>query len=644
MKKLIALTVFFLLLGAWFTWQGCKQSDNDDDPNPPGDEWTTEDQQTQDQIVSLQDEASEVFEEYLLTMDTASAIAELAQWFQTDPEVEWAVANSQGVAVEYKSGILSGIFIDPLDEPLGDPDLDMSIGRITEDDNPESVMKVMPNHKKVLLYNAHYFERKQYTDAIISDYNANLPRVGMSLAPGDIYLDEKANIDVLKNLSGYGYIHFYSHGLAWPDDMNLSEVYLMTGEPININTNAKYKQDVKAKKIIFLKFHKTGRHHYFVSPQYVMEHNDLSQDTVLFFGGFCYGFLGSWKQITEKTAAGAWVGADWSVLTDWNSSWARGMVYWLTKKPADVALSVNDWYTGTPDIPKNYTYDNRVVTIKLHGRGDIAFWKKVTASIQPTASGGAPVVNPGHINEPYTFRANTTGAQSDDLKFTWNFGDGTPEQDVLQIDEVSHTWTTAGNFTLTVDITDIATQELLDSDTADVVILPDQDILAILHGIKHVEFQLNSGEGNHYFNDGSVCWDSDFYVSSNDLDASGGHITWDGPNFTASGSYFYDNKDITISGTVSADGNTLQYLKATRWYHDNQYHTNDSLVVELSNLPLSSVVPAYPLVKYEVQGPTSQNYITSLFFMKEKEWQSYLYYTHSDWENVWVTVNFIVAR
>ena len=40
------------------------------------------------------------------------------------------------------------------------------------------------------------------------------------------------NLEFFTQLSGYGIIHIYSHGMAWPDDEHIQEVYVMTGEPV----------------------------------------------------------------------------------------------------------------------------------------------------------------------------------------------------------------------------------------------------------------------------------------------------------------------------------------------------------------------------------------------------------------------------
>lgn len=639
MKKAIVILPLSLLFIALFSWQSCKQSN---DPDPTGDEWTGEVQQSYEHIEDLLEQSGDVFENYLLTMDTAEAKEALADWFRTDPEVEKVTVSEQGVNVEYKIGIWGGVMIDPLRDMSADRVAASCIPDSKQEVGINSPLKAIPNYKKAFMYSPAYDEFATYSDAIYNQHTSELPKAGMELGTAGWVKNENASLESLKSLSGYGYIHFDSHGLAFPKPDDIKEVYLMTGEKTNVTKTKAYWTEMKAKEIVILYYGVTHRVHYFVSPAYLTRHNDFSKDTVLFYGGFCFGYLGSWKNLVDKCAAGVYVAADWSVNAKFCGDWAEEMVEFLCNKNATSPNTVEKWYNSSTALPRFYTNaQGRKVTIKFNGRGDVAFWKKVTASIQPVNGSGEPISQPGKKNQPYSFKCPLTGASTKSVSFEWNFDDGSALTVVSQDSSVTHTWADDGSFQMKVDVKDLATNEVLARDTVSVTILPDVDILGILHGIKHVEIWMTSGNGNHYFDDGSICWDSDLYEGSTQL---AGGIAWDGRNFSAAGSYFYNNKDVTISGMVTADGSVLEYLKVTRWYHAGQFYTNDSLIIEVANIPLKSVVPQYPLVDYQVLGATAQNHISRLFYMKEKEYNVYKYYSHSDWEDFRLTVNFITAR
>ena len=70
-----------------------------------------------------------------------------------------------------------------------------------------------------------------------------MPEVGFTLK--SIYKNQDASLDRFTQLSGNGIIHVYSHGLAYPDEKNIQEVYLKTGEIANLSSTQKYWGDIK---------------------------------------------------------------------------------------------------------------------------------------------------------------------------------------------------------------------------------------------------------------------------------------------------------------------------------------------------------------------------------------------------------------
>ena len=143
-------------------------------------------------------------------------------------------------------------------------------------------------------------------------YNDIFPRVGFTKP--EIYLNGKATLDLFTSLSGYGIIHIYSHGWAWPSKWNTTEVYLMTGETIDPVTSQKYEKELYDGNIPLIKNHGTFEH-YWLHPDFFASKNNFEKDSTIFYGGFCFSFLGGWPdKILNKSKALAYTGFTWKVL------------------------------------------------------------------------------------------------------------------------------------------------------------------------------------------------------------------------------------------------------------------------------------------------------------------------------------------
>lgn len=256
------------------------------------------------------------------------------------------------------------------------------------------------------MINPTYWERSEYAAPLIQYYLNNcFPKVGFDFPIH--YLNWTGTLDIFSQLSGYGIIHIYSHGAAWPNNKNIQEVYLLTGESASDNTTKKYWNDIKSGNI-FLGLTKVSNSEtanvYWISEKFIASHNDFSKDTVLFYGGFCYSFLGGWDQLYKKFAKGSYFGFDWSVWTDMNANWAKSLIDSLCDTLRRPPYNPEKWMTG-PNPAKSY-YDNddkKTVHIEYVGDATLTLWKesgKVETSpiinITPkTATGGGNVKSDG---------------------------------------------------------------------------------------------------------------------------------------------------------------------------------------------------------------------------------------------------------
>ena len=178
--------------------------------------WPEADKAYHDNVVALQESAAQNFQDWLLTMDSLDAVLQLQAFFLADPSVVTAEIGSQGIAVQYSNGMRGGIFINPEDEFTTDSTVSETNLKMISSEFGE---KSLVNNKKAIFLNPSYWERMEEANNVISNYNQNLPKAGFVLQ--NIYKNAEASVDRFTQLTGYGLIHIYSHGLAWPDKNNL---------------------------------------------------------------------------------------------------------------------------------------------------------------------------------------------------------------------------------------------------------------------------------------------------------------------------------------------------------------------------------------------------------------------------------------
>ncbi|NTW26633.1 MAG: hypothetical protein HGA37_18185, partial [Lentimicrobium sp.] len=340
--------------------------------------WSDEDWTFYHNVIALQDTAAVKWTNWLQTMDSLEAVNELQQFFLSDPSVTSATIGSQGIAVQYSNGIRGGFFLNPQDDPGGDelnlePEMMMPASNLIE--------KSLVKNKKVIFINPHSFDRGEYNQKIKNKYNEVLPKVGFTLKDEDIHNYLGADLKFFTQLSGYGIIHIYSHGMAWPDEEHIQEVYVMTGEIVSDDITEKYQDEIKSGEIIICNAHfgnapygKQYNDLYWISEKFIANKNDFSKDTVLFYGGFCYSMLGNWDQLYKKFAKGSYFGFDWVVRSTYCNNWFASLADSLCDTSAKIPYNAGKWILG-PSIPKSYVDDlGKTVNIRCVGDSSLALW------------------------------------------------------------------------------------------------------------------------------------------------------------------------------------------------------------------------------------------------------------------------------
>ena len=534
MKKFILFALSIVLFTMTFFWTSCGKT---------GDEgWTDDEKASYEEVISLQDEVSNNLDEWFLSMDSLDAINLAQQSFANAPTVSEAFVNSQGIAVQYANGMRGGIYLNPLDG-----ENDKSPASLLDDlqaSNTEGLKSIV-DKRKMILINPHYWERSYFTDQIYSISRSNLNRAGIDLST--FYKNEEATVDRFTELSGYGIIQIYSHGWAWPKKDNITDVYLLTGETANETTSKKYWDELKTGNIPLMKI--AGRNNsYLISERFIEKYNDFSKDTVLFYGGFCYSFLGDWPDLIESFADGAYLGFDWKVYTYRNANWSVNLMALMSDTSANQPMNMETWMNDS-ELEKSYwnAIDQRTVHIYYTGDGNLTLWGDVSVNLFAQSDDGAPVSKPGEAGVAYPFKCEVVSSISE-LEYIWDIGDGSSP--VSASNSVNITWSEDGSYELKVEVKDKSNGKSIGMAKVNVTIGgSSEDVLEFVTSC----FKVNCGFAVEFqFSPpGGLATGIGAYTD----------IEWSGLSF--SGTLEENNmgniSKYTVSGTLSSDGQKISY-------------------------------------------------------------------------------------
>jgi len=581
MKKFPLNLVGVVILFSFFYFTSCKT----DDPQPEGGTWSDADKQSHDQVINVQDEIGENLDDWFQTMDSLDAIHAAYQAFINNENVSSATINTQGIAVQYTNGMRGGLYLNPKDDKseVGAPML------YPEEETNANDLKSLVNQKKMILINPHYFERSFYTDQIYSITGGKLGKVGMELST--FYKNQEATVDRFTELSGYGIIQIYSHGWAWPKQENITDVYLLTGETVSDATSKKYWDELKKGNIPVMKV--AGPNKYLVSPKFIADHNDFSNDTILFFGGFCYSFLGNWPDIIDEFADGAYLGYDWSVYTHKNANWSVNSIALMCDTSMPGPMTLEGWMQDD-QVEKSYwnERDSRTVHIHYAGDGNLKLWDDVSVSLQALSTDGKPVSSPGEANVAYPFKCSVNTTISP-LEYVWDIGDGSSP--VKASNEVNITWSNDGNYKLTVTVLNENTGATLGSASLMITIgSSDSEIVEIAHICQTATNYINGTGVIDGWNFTDISWVVD-------------NLAWDGLNF--SGTSTMNNLTKTINGTLGNNGQTVSFT-VVKEGELLSYDWQIRIALTVEDYPLSTY--QWNSITYELDPPGDVSYVTNL--------------------------------
>ncbi|MFC2121000.1 PKD domain-containing protein [Bacteroidota bacterium] len=555
MKKLFSPALSLLLFLFISSWISCNKTDT---PTLPDEE-----QEAYDHVLHLQNEVDSQLDSWFSSMDSLDAIKMAQQEFANDPAVSAAIISDQGISVQYTNGMRGGLFLNPRDGRSFGDSTKASMNNSQIDSN--NGLKSLVNKNDYRILNPHYYERSEFTDYIATNNSISIQRINYPTAL--ISKDAQCKLDQYADLAKYGIIHFYSHGYAWPKEDSITDVYMMSGETESNSTSAKYREDLDNGNILLIR--SNGHNTYFISKNFIENHNDFSKDTVLFYGGFCYSFLGDWPDIVNSCAQGAYLGFDWSVNTWNNIEWSENLIDKLSDTTFNRPMEIADWMSDT-DLEKFFWHDidEKTVHVLYSGDPSLRLWDKKVELI-PLSEDGAPILVSGLPNVAYPFKCKVI-SNITNLEYVWDIGDGSEPYKTTD-NEVEVSWTQSGEFELSVTVNNKSTGDYIGKESLTAV------IGSITPTWNSVEFKLNyfdaiikevAQPGNiiTYHNDWGVDWTSDDFWHTGRYQNGTFTASWDvdnriiGWSMTGYMELTFNEQLNTISGgTIHANLNNLNH-------------------------------------------------------------------------------------
>lgn len=218
-----------------------------------------------------------------------------------------------------------------------------------------------------------------------------------------------------------------------------------------------------------------------------------------------------------------------------------------------------------------------------------------------------PTNSEGLINTAYQWNV-VTDYTIPNARYEWDFGDGSSKVTVYNSKTAAHTYTTAGNYTIKVDIYDNATGTKIESASTPFRSMEMSPLLAKIRAATC--FTLNA---TIYFSNGSEDTGAIIY-SMGIIDnftvgtVSVQDITWTGINtFTGTRTDTQGSTimTLTVTGSVSLDGQSV----TVEWY-DHEVGTGssswylDDLKVKLENIPITESDGNSYAARYKITNST----------------------------------------
>ncbi|MBE0661337.1 MAG: hypothetical protein IH597_02620 [Bacteroidales bacterium] len=626
MRNINLSTWVLALFTIIFLCNSCKKET--DDP------FDAEAKKAYEAIIALQDSSSIVLAGFEATMDSTAAVEALALWFRGHEYVAWARIGSQGISVSYTNGMFGGIMLDP--ERL---DTDQ-VGNYKQSNEPADTLlpsKNLPSYKKARCINAAMDEFYNIDAYQFNTWKEMLNSIGYECVYN---LNDEVSLDYLKHIRSRndGIISLNSHGYVWPDRTNIQEVYFLTGEESSLHTTKQFYTDLIEQRVIMIK-HKNDKIRYYIAPDFLTKYNDFSKDTILFYGGFCYSFLGNWTSLVNACASGTYFGFDWAVKSDKCAEWAVNLVYYLADMSVDQPNTTEGWMVNSM-IAKHYFSEkyNRNIHILYEGNGAFTLWQpeyNIEGGIEALAQDKAPIMVPGKTCFEYTLKCNVSGQLPQQFYYLWDLDHETAYAMGQNGNEVVGRWGLPGTYTVKAQIRNQANSEVIREFAVEVTI-EDPSYLdnvkaypyfkMVFSNLSGLNITLTNEEtmAGYYYN-----FDTFYFTSP---------LNWNDSTFSAQSLHPNGNggTTLTIQGEMSADGKVIRHCLLTY----TEISSNGVLYIEskleVANLPVfhHDEWNCWQSFIWDIEGTPTQNYVQSVEFKKlDTQNQGWITIQSIDWGN-----------
>lgn len=336
-------SLIICLLASLPLFFSCSSSSDPDEKGGNGNTDLTA-ESVSENITTQEDYFREALDELAAGGDTTNVLNSMSEKIKQDPDVEDAWVSDKIIFIKYKNRMISALVFEHYEKL----DMESDLGFTAKKAKNNTTLDIPASHK-VFFWDGHYPERVGWTDDMIDHMEGFLEPIGyeMTVELGDVVYG--TDIEDLMGLDQYGMVHLYSHGIAYPNKDNISEIYLLTGSYYKTSTVLdNYLDDIISGDIL-LETEDVGggiiKTSYGVSPEFIGKYNDFKENKTVFYGCFCFSNLGDWNKIANNFGASVYIGHTWSVEASWANHWAYDFYYILADTSDDKVYDVGDWET-----------------------------------------------------------------------------------------------------------------------------------------------------------------------------------------------------------------------------------------------------------------------------------------------------------
>jgi IPT/TIG domain len=324
------------------------------------------------EILDIQTQYSQQFFLLLEEMDTIKAKDSIINMLQTSIEFVKSVNSTrQGIAIEYINNACGGILIDPLDyhnittndiEKTGDSKITLEAY-----DN-------IPTRKKTIFLCPIYDEYKNVVDSLIDSVQDNIITAGYNHFTKR--LNEACGLNELLMLNGYGIIHIYSYNFDWPENDEIQEVYLMSGDKVTNSISESYSEEIENKVLAIIYVPGYGNT-IFMAPTFFSQRISLNDEKPLIYLGFGNSNKGNWNRIFhDNLYSGAVISFDGQVDVRNNFLWAEDLYEMMSDTNRFKQFTLQEWHDSIETSYQNQNVNPpEEITICYEGSEDFGLWK-----------------------------------------------------------------------------------------------------------------------------------------------------------------------------------------------------------------------------------------------------------------------------